>query len=48
MYHLEAVVAKRRSQKAVNPPPTFRHTSCDIKREFVRESGSSSRSIRRR
>jgi len=47
MHHLEAVVVKRRSRKAESPPSTLRRTSGNIQMEFVRKSGSGSRSIGR-
>jgi len=45
MHHLEAVAVKQLSCKAESPPSTLHHTSCDIQAEFMRKSGSSSRSV---
>jgi len=45
MHHLKAVALKRWSKKADSPPSTLRHTSRDIQREFMRKTGSGSRSV---
>jgi len=40
MYHLEAVVVKRWSEKAESPPSILPRTSCDIDTEFMRKRSS--------
>jgi len=45
MHHVEAVVAKRWSEKAESPPSTLCRTSHDIQADFMRKRGSGSRSV---